>query len=143
MAITRTPSPDPDPRVVTGPDGHFYDLNDPADEAFYQAACIQQAYKNKAGRQQVVKLKAPAFCHKAAELMEDRGTERDQANGERSMARCVNAFNAMTGHALSVEDGWLFMIYLKHARMRGGAFKLDDYEDAVAYEALMAEEAAS
>ena len=143
MAITRTPSPGPDPRVVTGPDGHFYDLNDPADEAFYQAACIQQAYKNTAACQQLVKLKAPAFCHKAAELMEDRGTERDQANGERSMARCVKAFNAMTGHALSVEDGWLFMIYLKHSRMRGGAFKLDDYEDAVAYEALMAEEAAS
>jgi hypothetical protein len=144
-----------------GPDGHFYDLNDPADEAFYQAACIQETYKD-AGKtrtrgclnftpedrrfsvnKEAVQLKAPAFCHKAAELMEDRGTERDQANGERSMARCVNAFNAMTGHALSVEDGWLFMVYLKHSRMRGGAFKLDDYEDAVAYEALMAEEAAS
>ena len=55
----------------------------------------------------------------------------------------AESFNAMTGHSLSVEEGWLFMIYLKHSRMRGGAFKLDDYEDAVAYEALMAEEAAS
>ena len=86
-------------------------------------------------------MKAPDFCTKAAALMEDRGKERDQADGERSMARCVNAFNAMTGHQLSVEDGWLFMVYLKHARMRGGQFKQDDYEDAVAYEALMAEEA--
>ena len=86
-------------------------------------------------------MKAPDFCTKAAELMADRGKERDQEDGERSMARCVNTFNAMTGHTLSVEDGWLFMVYLKHARMRGGDFKQDDYEDAVAYEALMAEEA--
>lgn len=86
-------------------------------------------------------MKAPDFCTKAAELMTDRGKERDQANGERSMARCVAAFNSMTGHKLSIEDGWLFMVYLKHARMRGGQFKQDDYEDAVAYEALMAEEA--
>lgn len=86
-------------------------------------------------------MKAPDFCTKAAALMEDRGKERDQADGERSMARCVRAFNAMTGANLTVEEGWLFMVYLKHARMRGGRFKLDDYEDAVAYEALMAEEA--
>lgn len=86
-------------------------------------------------------MKAPDICNKAAELMADRGKERDQEGGERSMARCVHTFNAMTGHALSVEDGWLFMVYLKHARMRGGNFKMDDYEDAVAYEALMAEEA--
>ena len=84
-------------------------------------------------------MKAPDFCTKAAALMEDRGKERDTEDGERSMARCVNAFNAMTEHDLSEEDGWLFMVYLKHARMRQGGFKLDDYEDAVAYEALMGE----
>ena len=86
-------------------------------------------------------MKASQFANRACELLEDRGKERDQPDGERSMARCVRTFNAMTGHELSVEDGWLFMVYLKHARMRGGQFKLDDYEDAVSYEALMAEEA--
>ena len=86
-------------------------------------------------------MNAHEFANRAGELLEDRGKERDQPNGERSMARCVSAFNAMTGHDLSTEDGWLFMVYLKHARMRGGAFRLDDYEDAVSYEALMAEEA--
>lgn len=85
--------------------------------------------------------KAPDFCRRAAELMEERGKSRDKPSGERSMSRCVDAFNAMTGHNLSVEDGWMFMIYLKHARMRAGAFNRDDYEDAVAYAALMAEEA--
>ena len=86
-------------------------------------------------------MNADDFAKRAAELLEDRGTERDQPNGERSMARCVTAFNAMSGHELSVEDGWLFMVYLKHARMRGGAYREDDYEDAIGYEALMSEEA--
>lgn len=84
---------------------------------------------------------AADFLQKAAALITDRGKERDQEDGERSMSRCVNTFNAMTGHNLSEEDGWLFMVYLKHARMRGGKFKLDDYEDAIAYEALMTESA--
>lgn len=86
-------------------------------------------------------MNADDFAKRAAKLLEDRGTERDQPNGERSMARCVTAFNAMSGHELSVEDGWLFMVYLKHARMRGGAYREDDYEDAIGYEALMSEEA--
>lgn len=87
------------------------------------------------------KITAPDLCNHAAFLMEERGKQRDSENGERSMARCVHAFNAMTGHQLSTEDGWLFMIYLKHSRMRAGGFTQDDYEDAVAYEALMGEEA--
>lgn len=86
--------------------------------------------------------KAPQFCRRAAELMEERAAGRDKPSGERSMSRAIATFNAMTGHKLSVEDGWLFMVYLKHARMRQGKFVIDDYEDAVAYEALMAEEAA-
>ena len=87
-------------------------------------------------------MKAPEYCTKAAELMDERAASRDQADtGERSMARCVYAFNAMTGHNLTEEDGWLFMVYLKHARMRGGSYNRDDYEDAVAYEALAAEAA--
>lgn len=86
-------------------------------------------------------MKAPDFCTKAAKLMDERGKDRDKPSGERSMSRCVETFNAMTGHNLTEEDGWLFMVYLKHSRMRAGKFRQDDYEDAVAYEALMAEAA--
>jgi len=82
---------------------------------------------------------AAGLLHKAAALIGDRGAERDHEDGERSMARCVSAFNAMTGHKLSEEDGWLFMQYLKQARAKGGAFKQDDYEDNIAYAALQAE----
>lgn len=85
-------------------------------------------------------MRANEFCKNAADLMENRAKERDTGE-ERSMCRCVETFNAMTGHDLSVEEGWLFMVYLKHSRMRAGAFQRDDYEDAVSYEALMAEEA--
>jgi hypothetical protein len=80
-----------------------------------------------------------SLLYAAADLISSRGKERDKAGGERSMARCVNTFNAMTGRDLSEEEGWLFMVYLKHARMQGGAFKRDDYEDAIAYTALQAE----
>ena len=85
-------------------------------------------------------IRAPDFCTTAARLMDDRGKERDN-EGERSMARCVATFNTMTGHELTEEDGWQFMVYLKHSRARGGSFRLDDYEDAVAYQALAAEAA--
>jgi hypothetical protein len=85
-------------------------------------------------------MKADAFLTKAAQLMAERGKDRDNV-GERSMARCVAAFNAMTGHELTEEDGWQFMVYLKHSRARGGNYRRDDYEDAVAYAALSAEAA--
>jgi hypothetical protein len=82
---------------------------------------------------------AAGILQSASNLIQQRGVERDKPGGERSMARCVAAFNATTGHELTEEDGWLFMVYLKHARMRGGRFQPDDYKDAVAYEGLMAE----
>jgi hypothetical protein len=79
----------------------------------------------------------------AADLIDTRAIERDvmDCSGERSMSRCIDAFNAMTGHDLSEEDGWQFMVFLKFSRMQAGNFKTDDYEDAVAYTALQAEAA--
>ena len=77
----------------------------------------------------------------AAKLIDSRGKERDKDDGERSMERCVKSFNEMTGHELTETDGWKFMIFLKLARMEGGSFKFDDYEDAVSYSGLMAESA--
>lgn len=85
-------------------------------------------------------MKAEIILKKAAELIEQRGKDRD-LDGERSMARTVAAFNAMTGHALTETDGWMFMVYLKHSRSRAGRFVADDYHDAVSYEALRAESA--
>jgi hypothetical protein len=85
--------------------------------------------------------KTPAtdILRNAAELIEERGRERDLPNGERSMARCVNMFNAKYDMGMTEEQGWCFMEFLKHAREVGGEFNWDDYMDKVAYAALAAE----
>ncbi len=74
-----------------------------------------------------------------AQHMEDRAATYDKPEGERSMAATVNAFNAITGHQLTEEQGWMLMAILKMVRSQQGAFKLDNYEDGAAYFALAAE----
>ena len=85
---------------------------------------------------------------RAAEILDaarghiaDRAASRDCPGGERSMSRAVAAFNALTGHALTERDGWLFMVALKAARATAGAHNPDDYEDGAAYFALAGEAA--
>lgn len=85
-------------------------------------------------------MKADEILDRAAETIIQRGTERDQAGGERSMARIVAAFNAITGHQLTEREGWLFMIQLKAVRAcTGSAIRDDDHIDGAAYFALMGE----
>ena len=81
------------------------------------------------------------LLQRAGVLIGQRGKSRDDSGNERSMARTVAAFNAMTGHSLTEEEGWLFMRYLKDSRARKGEFNRDDYEDGIAYAALQAEAA--
>lgn len=76
-----------------------------------------------------------------AKHLADRAATRDQPEGERSMGRCVAAFNAMYSKDLTVEQGWQFLTLLKMSRSAVGAFNLDDYEDGAAYFALAAEDA--
>ena len=54
-----------------------------------------------------VPLSAVENLRQAALQIEDRADKRDCGNGERSMERTVNTFNALTGHALSERDGWV------------------------------------
>lgn len=86
------------------------------------------------------KLTAPEVLQKAAAHIIDRAASRDMA-AERSMGRTVEAFNALTGHALSETEGWLFMVVLKAARATAGGHNADDYEDGAAYFALAGEAA--
>jgi len=85
---------------------------------------------------------AAKYLCTAAETIEERGKQRDQPNGERSMARAVNAYNALFGD-LPMDEvrGWQFMNLLKMARSSGGSYREDDYVDAVSYAALAAEAA--
>ncbi len=95
-------------------------------------------------------LKAPAYGHdapgfllEAADTIGNRASERDQDDGERSMARAVSMFNAWRGHEstypLSETEGWIFMVFLKLARAAGGTYKRDDFVDGAAYMALAGE----
>ena len=85
-------------------------------------------------------ISAPEYLHRAAELMQERGKQYDQPNGERSMGSTISAFNAVTGHDLSEAEGWLLMLLLKQVRLfQKPGFHKDSAEDAVAYAALLAE----
>lgn len=85
-------------------------------------------------------MSASEILRAAAATIDQRGTERDQPGGERSMSRTVAAFNALTGHQLSERDGWLFMVALKAARATATPVgRPDDYLDGAAYFALAGE----
>ena len=85
---------------------------------------------------------AHSICQAAMGHMDDRATTYDQKGGERSMGKTVTAFNALTGHSLTEEQGWLLMELLKCARSQQGNYRADNYEDATAYAALRGEAAA-
>ena len=59
---------------------------------------------------------ASGILKEASECINDRAQERDNVQ-ERSMRRCVDGFNGLTGHELTEEQGWLFMATLKMARL--------------------------
>lgn len=84
-------------------------------------------------------LDAQSILAAAEDTMITRAQGRDVGK-ERSMARCVATFNALTGLSLSVVQGWQFMVVLKMARSQTG-INLDDYIDGAAYIALAGEEA--
>lgn len=75
----------------------------------------------------------------AVRTIEARGALRDTGQ-ERSMARTVAAFNALTGHDLSEVDGWTFMVLLKLAREQS-AHDADNWIDAAGYVGLAGEAA--
>ena len=86
-------------------------------------------------------MNAPEILSVANRCIHDRGTERDQENGERSMERTVKCFNALMGTDLTTKQGWFFMALLKAARATAGNHRLDDYVDGAAYFALAGEQA--
>lgn len=86
--------------------------------------------------------KAPDILTAALGHMQDRAATYDKPEGERSMPATVAAFNALTGHNLTAEQGWLFMTVLKLCRTQQGGHRPDNYEDGAAYFALMGEQAA-
>jgi hypothetical protein len=88
-----------------------------------------------------MKTTASQLLNKASTLMEQRGQQYDQPQGERSMGRAVAALNVILGReALTESEGWLLLQILKDVRDRQRpAPHVDSLEDCVAYAALKAE----
>lgn len=83
---------------------------------------------------------APQFLTAAADTLAQRGKQYDQPAGERSMGKCVQAFNTITGQNLSEAEGWLLLQLLKDVRQwQRPGFHQDSAEDCIAYAALKAE----
>lgn len=84
--------------------------------------------------------KAPDLLAKALAHMTDRAATYDKPEGERSMGRAVQAFNAITGRDLSEPEGWLLLQVLKDVRLfQRVGYHADSAEDCIAYAALKAE----
>lgn len=87
-----------------------------------------------------MKQTANQLLNKAATLMEQRGQQYDQPQGERSMGKTVNAFNAITGKDLTEAEGWLLLALLKMVRDNQRELPhQDSVEDLIAYCALYGE----
>lgn len=85
---------------------------------------------------------APDLLKQAAQLLVERGQQYDKSGSERSAAKIVAAFNAVTGRDLTPGEGWLFLVMLKAVRFYSNTETphRDSLEDMIAYAALHAEE---
>lgn len=84
---------------------------------------------------------AVGFLGEAQEQMNARAKLRDTPGGERTAKKIAEVFNAITGHNLTEEDSWTFLIVLKMVRARAGKYNRDDFVDLAAYSSLMGESA--
>jgi len=83
---------------------------------------------------------AADFLAKAADLQAERGKQYDSPEGERSMGKCVAAFNTITDKDLTEAEGWLLLQVLKDVRQWATPiYHADSAEDCVSYAALKAE----
>jgi hypothetical protein len=86
-------------------------------------------------------VKAHEILAQGLQVLEERGRQRDQPSGERSIPAVVAAFNAITGHQLTAQQGWIFMAMVKLRRSQSGKPDVDHYLDGSNYIALAGEEA--
>lgn len=85
-------------------------------------------------------VEAPELLNKGAKALADRASSRD-VKKERSMKATVQAFNVMFDKDLTEEQGWMFLVFLKASRSKGGNYREDDYVDGASYFALAGEAA--
>ena len=82
---------------------------------------------------------ADKYLDKAKETINNRGKEYDKEQ-ERSMGKCIQAFNIITGKNLTESEGWLLLQILKDVRQwTCNSHHEDSAIDCIAYAALKAE----
>lgn len=87
-------------------------------------------------------LSADYFLDKGKTILQERGKtyDADDNQKERSMAKVVEAFYAITGILMSEKEGWQFMATLKQVRaFQKPDFHEDSWQDSINYLALAAE----
>lgn len=86
-------------------------------------------------------MKAQDILKAAVGHMDARAATYDKPEGERSMGKTVQAFNAITGRDLTEAEGWLMMVCLKQVRLftNINTPHRDSIEDMVSYAALLGE----
>lgn len=83
---------------------------------------------------------AGSLLSKAKGHMDARAAQYDKPEGERSMGKAVEAFNAITGRNLTEPEGWLLLQVLKDVRLfQRPGYHADSAEDCIAYAALKGE----
>lgn len=113
-------------------------MSDKAMEVPFCAACAQVA--ETYAREYFPPSTAPDLLRRAADIMAERGKQYDKPEGERSMGKCVAAFNIVTGQSLTEAEGWLLLQILKDVRQwQRPGYHQDSAEDCIAYAALKAE----
>lgn len=81
-------------------------------------------------------MKAEEILRTAADLVS--GPRKKQHGEVRDVFETATAlFNIETGVEIAPEDGIMFMVCLKIARISNGNFNIDDYIDACGYLALL------
>ena len=77
----------------------------------------------------------------AARTLGERGADYDpnKAAGERSMLAVVQIFKELAGKEITEQEGWLFMVALKLARIKTSPAKRDSHVDLIAYVSLYSE----
>ena len=88
-------------------------------------------------------MKAEEILKRTVEVLSERG-KRYTGDGERNMRGTVEAFNAIFGAKMTVEQGWYFMVLLKMKRgAEDPSRDVDHFIDGAVYTALAGEERTS
>lgn len=127
-------------KVILDDDGDVFLYNDSNVKDYTIYNCPGDFILAEDAKSQNNIVTSQTFLERAVAVQNERAKEYEQEGGERSVEQIVGAFNAITRHKLSEEDGWLFLVLLKAVR----AWNTDEYHDDsaldfVSYASLVAE----